>query len=238
MPLTAPQLASVVMVANSVESAMPKRTSLPSMLPPDCRSTGMLVDSREQRIALGFRPVRRGHAGQKQSAMRAQTAQPWRCEPVMRPSVYVRPAGIAKIGNHLQKIAERRGILKRMGAVGVEEPAAVGAEHLDGFLRCDRPLRDHLVGDRFHHGFAVRRHVVCIGLAGSTSLTVSYGLKFCTTPCETKSSAIDNADRQQHPENARVRSTQKLPMVSFSRREMPRMKAIASAMPTAAEAKL
>jgi hypothetical protein len=35
---TAPQLASVVTVVNSVEFAMPKRTSLPSMFPPDCVS--------------------------------------------------------------------------------------------------------------------------------------------------------------------------------------------------------
>ena len=34
MLLTAPQLASVVMVAKSALSAMPLRTSLPSMLPP------------------------------------------------------------------------------------------------------------------------------------------------------------------------------------------------------------
>ena len=34
--LTAPQLASVVITVNSAELAMPKRTSLPSMLPPDC----------------------------------------------------------------------------------------------------------------------------------------------------------------------------------------------------------
>ena len=34
MALTAPQLASVVTVAKSAEAAMPKRTSLPSMLPP------------------------------------------------------------------------------------------------------------------------------------------------------------------------------------------------------------
>ena len=33
MELTAPQLASVVTVANSAELAIPKRTSLPSMLP-------------------------------------------------------------------------------------------------------------------------------------------------------------------------------------------------------------
>ena len=34
-PLIAPQLASVVTVAKSAVLAMPKRTSLPSMLPPE-----------------------------------------------------------------------------------------------------------------------------------------------------------------------------------------------------------
>ena len=62
---------------------------------------------------------------------------------------------MAEDGNHFQIIAQRRGILERMRAVGVEETAAVGAEHLDRFLGCDRPLRDHLVGDRVHYGLAV-----------------------------------------------------------------------------------
>jgi len=35
MLLTAPQLASVVTAANKAESAIPKRTSFPSMFPPD-----------------------------------------------------------------------------------------------------------------------------------------------------------------------------------------------------------
>ena len=38
MLFTAPQEASVVTVVNSAELAMPKRTSLPSMLPPDCKA--------------------------------------------------------------------------------------------------------------------------------------------------------------------------------------------------------
>ncbi len=48
MALTAPQDAAVVMVAKSAEATMPKRTSLPSMLPPSspsaCRS-GLPADS-------------------------------------------------------------------------------------------------------------------------------------------------------------------------------------------------
>jgi hypothetical protein len=43
MALTAPQEASVVMVANRAELKMPKRTSLPSMLPSDAATPSSLV---------------------------------------------------------------------------------------------------------------------------------------------------------------------------------------------------
>ena len=42
-----------------------------------------------------------------------------------------------------------------MGAVGVEESAAVGTEFLDHFLGRYRPLRDHLLCNRLCRGFAV-----------------------------------------------------------------------------------
>ena len=57
---TAPQLASVVTVAKSAELAMPKRTSLPSMLPPACEALYMLIDPMEQRIRLRLGIVRNG----------------------------------------------------------------------------------------------------------------------------------------------------------------------------------
>ena len=47
-------------------------------------------------------------------------------------------------GEHLQEVRERRGVFEGVGAVGVEEAAAVGAEHLDGFLRSDGALADGL----------------------------------------------------------------------------------------------
>ena len=56
------------------------------------------------------------------------------------------PGGDREDREHLNEIAQRRGILKRMGGVGVEESAAVGAQHLDGDLRSDRSLRDGLRG--------------------------------------------------------------------------------------------
>ena len=45
MALTEPFEAAVVAVAQSAEFAMPKRTSLPSMLPPACSALADLVDA-------------------------------------------------------------------------------------------------------------------------------------------------------------------------------------------------
>ena len=87
MQFTAPQLASVVTVANRAESAMPKRTSLPSMLPPACvrlarwstpLSRGLPRASAQYAVVTPLR---------NKKAMAAHTAQPCRCDPVMRPNV-------------------------------------------------------------------------------------------------------------------------------------------------------
>jgi len=45
---------------------------------------------------------------------------------------------------HLQEIGQRRGVLKRVATVGIEEPAAIGAELLDGHLRSGRSNGDGL----------------------------------------------------------------------------------------------
>ena len=50
--LTEPFDAAVVALAHSAEFAMPKRTSLPSMLPPDCVATARLVDASASRRGL------------------------------------------------------------------------------------------------------------------------------------------------------------------------------------------
>jgi hypothetical protein len=48
----------------------------------------------------------------------------------MRPKVVgERAAGSAKIDEHLEKLESARRVLEGMGGVGVEEAAAVGAEH-------------------------------------------------------------------------------------------------------------
>ncbi len=68
MALTAPHEAAVVITANSAERAMPKRTSLPSMLP-----AGRIdAERRERRIGLRFRPVADGDADNEQDAHGAE----------------------------------------------------------------------------------------------------------------------------------------------------------------------
>src|ERR1035441_1736525 len=96
---------------------------------------GALIHSLEQRIAARFRPVGGGYPGEKQDGHGGPD----------RPAVTLRSGHAAKrIGKagrnrknrkHLQQIAERRGILKGMRTVRPEEATAVGAEHLDSFLR-------------------------------------------------------------------------------------------------------
>ena len=48
-------------------------------------------------------------------------------------------------GQHLDEVGERGGVLERMRAIGIEEAAAIGAEHLDGFLRGHRIQRERLL---------------------------------------------------------------------------------------------
>ena len=88
--LTAPQETTVVIAVKSAELAMPKRCSLPSMLPPvdpaTCRcDAGEVLGRRAVRLG----DVDDGDADDEQDAIAAKIAQPWRRLPTMRPYVYV-----------------------------------------------------------------------------------------------------------------------------------------------------
>ncbi len=87
IPLTAPHEAAVVEVPKIEVDVVPKRTSLHSMLPPDCMidavwsvpaSKGLPDDSAQY---IDVSPTT------KSTSIAAQTAQPCRCEPVILPSV-------------------------------------------------------------------------------------------------------------------------------------------------------
>src|SRR5262245_11785517 len=113
-PLIAPQLASVVAVAKRAVLAMPKRTSLPSMLPPgDVSDAAMLAPAD---ASCGFPRASAQYAtvtpARNRNAMAAQTAQPCFGEPVIRPSVYVRAEEIAKIPKMARKFVSGVGFSK------------------------------------------------------------------------------------------------------------------------------
>jgi hypothetical protein len=74
-------------------------------------------------------------------------------------------------GEHLQKIRQRRGILKGMCGVCVDETATVGAEFLDALLRCDRAH-----GQRLHMGRQRLLHGIAGGIVDGGALSIRLGL--------------------------------------------------------------
>ncbi len=70
------------------------------------------------------------------------------------------PAGIAKISSISMKFVNGVGTLKRMGAIGVEESAAIGAEFLDDFLRSHRTHRESLLDAFQSRYFDIGRKVL------------------------------------------------------------------------------
>ena len=80
--LTEPFEAAVVAVAQSAELAMPKRTSLPSMLPPGCSEEARLIqrESGEHRVAALLRPGADVRAGpRKRRSSRPGPPSPVAC---------------------------------------------------------------------------------------------------------------------------------------------------------------
>jgi hypothetical protein len=59
------------------------------------------------------------------------------------------PGGNDKDVEHLQEVRKGSGVLEGMSRIGVGEAAAIGADHLDGFLRCQRALRNGLYGSLY-----------------------------------------------------------------------------------------
>src|SRR5207244_6949296 len=64
--------------------------------------------------------------------------------------------GNRKNREKFNEIRQRRGILKRMGTIGVEEAAAVRTPFLDDLLGSHGTLRNPLLSNRVHHRFAAR----------------------------------------------------------------------------------
>src|SRR5262249_8598382 len=62
--------------------------------------------------------------------------------------------------DHLDQVAERGWILVRMRSVGVEEPATIGAQFFDYFLRSDGALGDNLWGAFQGLGMDIRAQIL------------------------------------------------------------------------------
>ena len=130
----------MVATAHRLELAMPKRTSLPSML------AGSSPSAAKLRVAGRLPPSSRRRAGEEHD----------RHGGVDRPALPLvldhAPERVGERGRRSagcrasQEIAERRRILVRHRGVGVPEAAAIGAELLDGDLRGRRALADRLLG--------------------------------------------------------------------------------------------
>ena len=89
MEFTDPFDAAVVAVAQSAELATPKRTSLPSMLPPGWRL--LATESTPRAVILGFpwysAHTQRARNATKTTVMAASTAHPCRVSPTIAPKV-------------------------------------------------------------------------------------------------------------------------------------------------------
>ena len=156
--LTEPFEAAVVAVAQSAEFAMPKRVSLPSMLPPGCSRRGRLVDAErvEARIAGLLGGERADHQRHEDHQHRDEH------RPALARVLDHAPERVAERRRdqqdrqHLEEVRERRRILERMRRVDVEEAAAVRAELLDRDLARGRAERQRLLRDclGLHDGLA------------------------------------------------------------------------------------
>src|SRR5271168_967603 len=235
-PLMAPQLASVVTVANSAELAIPKRTSLPSIFPPDCvalacwftpASNGLPRASAQYAVLT---PTRNS------ASIAAHTAQPCRGACVMRPSVYVNPEGMAKIKNICRKLVSGVGFSKGCELLALKNPPPFVPNILMASCEATGPMAITCWVITLVLGLPSAPVVVT--LCGSSTCATAYGCKFCTTPCDTNTRATTKHTGSSTHKKQRVKSTQKFPMVADSRRATPRISAMASAIPTDAEAKL
>ncbi|MCY1523513.1 hypothetical protein D9M68_584140 [compost metagenome] len=101
MAFTAPHEAAVVTAAKRAEASMPKRTSLPSMLPPLCSAlaTWSTPSGPSSGLPACSAGVTASTATTNSTVIAASTAQPWRRSPTTRPKAKHSAAGIRKIAS-------------------------------------------------------------------------------------------------------------------------------------------
>ncbi len=148
----------------------------------------------------------------------------------------MRPDEIAKMPNIARKFVSGVGFSNGCALFALKKPPPLVPNCL--MISCDATGPCAIVCSRTTVGCGLPSAPVVVMVCGSITATLSYGLRFCTTPCDTRNSAPTIEIGSSTQRDARVMSTQKLPMVSFSFWAMPRMNAMATAMPAAADTKL
>ena len=134
-------------------------------------------------VAVRFRPIGQDDAGEEQHAHRGEH-RPALALVADHAAEHVGERGAEREDrDDLHEIRQRSRVLERMRGIGVEEAAAIGAEHLDRDLRRDRPDRDGLLG-------AFERGRIDIG---------AERLRHALPDQEQRG---HDADRQQHVERA------------------------------------
>jgi len=172
----------------------------------------------ERRGTGGFRPIGHNDAGKEQHAHHGEDC------PTLALVAHCASEHIGERrpdhedGDHLHEVRQRRRILERMCRIGIEKAAAIGAEHLDGDLRGDRTDRDHLLAALDRGGLHI-------------------GAERLRDALPHQEQRIDDADRQQDVERAAGDIDPEIADGLTEARAKPRISAIASTMPVAAERK-
>ena len=97
-------------------------------------------------VAVSFRPVADDHAGDEENAHHRQNG-PSLALIADHPAEHVGERGAEREDrDHLDEIRQRGRVLERMRSIGVEEAAAIGAEHLDRDLGGNRAHGNGLLG--------------------------------------------------------------------------------------------
>ena len=206
---------------------MPNRVSLPSMLPPACVADAAwsTPSERQHGIAGLLRDDdRRPSAARRSRASRRAPPSPGACRgPCGRTCSRAR-AGISRIASTSRKFESGVGFSSGCAEFALKKPPPFVPSCLIAIWLAAGPSGtvcsvttcgcSHGLARRIDHGIArgVDRRGTSI-VTGSSKLTVRYGAKLCTTPCDISTTASTNDSGSKMYSVLRVRSTQKLPIV-------------------------
>ena len=189
MELTEPLEAAVVAVAHRAELAMPKRTSLPSMLPPDCSALAVWSTpclARACAVLLGH--ARRPPAAARRSPSSPPAApSPGACRrPSRRRCSTARPE-ISRIDSSSRKFESGVGFSKGWAELTLKKPPPLVPSCLIAICEAAGPTAMHLLG---------QRRLLGLGLA----LLVEHGLAVLVGHRLVVLGRLDHGDRRVRAE--------------------------------------